>query len=163
MSSLTVTSTPAPSRAAIDRALVALFTATLFLSAALLFGVQPMFTKMVLPRLGSSPSVWSLAVVFFQTALLAGYLYAHLSTRYLRFSSAVLLHLLVLAIAFVALPIGVAKGFARPPTEGESIWLIGLLAASVGLPFFAVAGNAPLLQAWFARSGHPNSQSPYFL
>src|SRR5271170_6462053 len=144
-------------------AVMIVFTAALFLSAALLFGIQPMFAKMVLPRLGGSASVWSVAMVFFQTMLLAGYLYAHLLTRYLGFGLAVAVHLCVNAIAFLALPIVVAKGFGRPPADGEATWLISLFASSVGLPFFAVAGNGPLLQAWFVRSGHRDAQNPYFL
>ena len=163
MTALGLASSGASEKIVAGRTQVAVFTATLFLSAALLFGIQPMFTKMVLPRLGGSPSVWSVAMVFFQTALLAGYLYAHLSTRYLRFGWAVSVHLCLLATAFVSLPIGVAGGFGRPPEDGQATWLIGLLAMSVGLPFFALAGNAPLLQAWFVRSGHPNAENPYFL
>src|SRR5271154_723337 len=119
-----------------QKVVVAVYVAALGLSAALLFGVQPMFAKMVLPRLGGSASVWSVAMVFFQTMLLAGYLYAHLLTRYLGFRWAVAIHLIVLTITFVALPIGVAQGFARPPANGEAFWLIGLFAASVGAPFF---------------------------
>ena len=163
MTALGLASSGASQKIVAGRTQVAVFTATLSLSAALLFGIQPMFTKMVLPRLGGSPSVWSVAMVFFQTALLAGYLYAHLSTRYLRFGWAVSVHLCLLAAAFVSLPIGVAVGFGRPPEDGQATWLIGLLAMSVGLPFFALAGNAPLLQAWFVRSGHPNARNPYFL
>jgi hypothetical protein len=78
MTALGLASPSASQKIVAGRVQVAVFTATLFLSAALLFGIQPMFTKMVLPRLGGSPSVWSVAMVFFQTALLAGYLYAHL-------------------------------------------------------------------------------------
>src|SRR5262249_46715163 len=63
----------------------------------------------------------------------------------------------------VTLPLGIAAGWGRPPTTGQAFWLIGLLAASIGLPFFALAANAPLLQAWFARSEHPAAQDPYFL
>jgi hypothetical protein len=163
MTALGLASSNASQKIVAGRIQVAVFTAALFLSAALLFGIQPMFTKMVLPRLGGSPSVWSVAMVFFQTALLAGYLYAHLSTRYLRFGWAVSVHLCLLALAFVSLPISVAVSFGRPPEDGQAMWLIGLLAVSVGLPFFALAGNAPLLQAWFARSGHPNARNPYFL
>src|SRR3984957_19760018 len=153
----------APARIVPGNIVVAAYLAALGLSAALLFGIQPMFTKMVLPRLGGSPSVWSVAMVFFQTMLLAGYLYAHLSTRYLRFGWAVSIHLCLLAVAFVSLPISVAVSFGRPPDDGQATWLIGLLAVSVGLPFFALAGNAPLLQAWFVRSGHPSARNPYFL
>ena len=163
MTALGLSSPRASVKSVAGRIQVAVFTAALFLSAALLFGIQPMFTKMVMPRLGGSPSVWSVAMVFFQTALLAGYLYAHLSTRYLHFRWAVSVHLCLLATAFVSLPIGVAGGFGRPPESGQATWLIGLLAISVGLPFFALAGNAPLLQAWFVRSGHPNARNPYFL
>src|ERR1700735_1559455 len=124
---------PAIGRAAPGRhALLATFMAALLLSPALLLVVEPMFTKMVLPRLGGAASVWSVAMVFFQTALLAGYLYAHLSTRYLRFGWAVSVHLCLLAAAFVSLPIGVPVSFGRPPEDGQATWLIGLLAMSVG-------------------------------
>ena len=95
----------------------ALFAVTLFLSALLLFAVQPMFTKMVLPRLGGAPTVWSVAMVFFQAALLAGYAYAHLLIRYLPLGLARLLHLGVLAAAALTLPIGIAHGFGAPPTQ----------------------------------------------
>jgi hypothetical protein len=145
------------------RVVILVFVAAIFLSACLLFSVQPMFAKMVLPRLGGAASVWSIAMVFFQAMLLAGYLYAHLLTRYVPFRLAFAIHLCVLAVAFLAMPIAIAQGFGRPPASGEATWLIGLFAASVGLPFFAVAGNGPLLQAWFARTGHPDAQNPYFL
>src|SRR5215468_821363 len=86
----------------------ALFATTLFLSALLLFLVQPMFTKMVLPRLGGAPTVWSVAMVFFQAALLAGYAYAHLVIRWLPLARGALVHLGVLAAAALTLPIGIA-------------------------------------------------------
>src|SRR4051812_7136149 len=89
----------------------ALFGATLFVSALLLFAVQPMFTKMVLPMLGGAPSVWSVAMVFFQAALLIGYAYAHLLARTLTIRQSALLHLGVLAAAALMLPIGIARGF----------------------------------------------------
>jgi hypothetical protein len=140
-----------------------IFVAALFLSAFLLFGVQPMFTKMVLPVLGGTPAVWSVAMVFFQALLLAGYLYAHLLTRWLDIRLAGIVHLALMASAFAVLPIALAAGWGKPPASGEAFWLLGVFAVSVGLPFFAIAGNAPLLQAWFARSGHPQARSPYFL
>ncbi len=140
-----------------------LYTLTLFLSAFLLFAVQPMFTKMVLPLLGGSAAVWNTAVVFFQGTLLCGYFYAHLSTRLLGLRRQTILHGVVLLVSFVALPIGVASGWT-PPGEGLQIpWLIGLLAASIGLPFFAVSATAPLLQKWFAHTDHPAAADPYFL
>src|SRR5947207_9392172 len=141
----------------------ALFAATLFASAALLFAVQPMFTKMVLPRLGGAPSVWSVAMVFFQAALLAGYAYAHLLTRYAPGRASVVIHVAVMLVACLALPLHIATGWGRPPEIGEAFWLLGLFAVSIGLPFFALAANSPLLQAWFARTDHPAAKDPYFL
>ena len=139
------------------------FAVTLFLSALLLFWVQPMFTKMVLPMLGGVPAVWNTAMLFFQTALLAGYAYAHLSSRFLGLRWQVILHLGLLALAATALPIAVAPGWT-PPTEGMPVgWLIGLFAVSVGLPFFVVSATAPLLQRWFSHSGHETADDPYYL
>ena len=105
MTLLTIRRTQAPPRVPFQHVILAAYVATLGLSAALVFGVQPMFAKMVLPRLGGSASVWSVALVFFQTMLLAGYLYAHLLTRYLSFRWSVAVHFSVLAIAFFALPL----------------------------------------------------------
>lgn len=144
-------------------AVLATFTATLFLSALLLFSVQPMFAKMVLPKLGGSPSVWAVSTCFFQAVLLAGYCYAHLLNRFVEPRLAPMLHLAVLAIAYLALPIGLPASATEPPTDGAYLWLIGVLGAGVGLPFFAVSANAPLLQAWFSRTGNPHAHDPYFL
>ena len=94
--------------------LLATFTAAIFVSAALLFMVQPMFTKMVLPRLGGAPSVWSVAIVFFQAALLAGYAYAHLLTRYAPGRASVVIHVVVTIGAVFALPLSIAAGWAPP-------------------------------------------------
>jgi hypothetical protein len=140
-----------------------LYGATLFLSALLLFAVQPMFTKMVLPRLGGAPTVWSVAMVFFQAALLGGYAYAHLVVRRLPPWLGALVHLGVLAAAAATLPIAIAQGFGAPPTTGIAPWLIALFAASIGLPFVALAASAPLLQGWFAASGHAQARNPYVL
>jgi spermidine synthase len=152
--------TPAPR---VLRVAPAFYGATLFLSAFLLFAVQPMFTKMVLPRLGGAPTVWSVAMVFFQAALLCGYGYAHLLVRRLRFAVGALVHLGLLAAAAAALPIALAEGFGIPPVDGIAPWLIALFAASIGLPFVALAASAPLLQGWFAASGHPQAHNPYVL
>jgi hypothetical protein len=143
--------------------LLATFTAAITLSAALVFMVQPMFAKMVLPRFGGAPSVWSVAIVFFQTALLAGYAYAHWLTRYAGGRASVVIHLAVTIAAAFALPLSIAAGWDRPPAAAQAFWLIGLFAASIGLPFFALAANSPLLQAWFARTDHPAAKDPYFL
>ena len=144
-------------------AVLAIFTATLFLSALLLFSVQPMFAKMVLPQLGGSPSVWAVSTCFFQAVLLLGYCYAHVLNRFVAPHIAPLVHLAVLAIAYLAMPIGLPTGASEPPADGAYLWLIGILAAGVGLPFFAVSANAPLLQAWFSRTGNAHANDPYFL
>jgi hypothetical protein len=150
-------------RGASQRALLPAFAGTLFVSAVLLFSVQPMFTKMVLPLLGGSPSVWSVAMVFFQATLLAGYAYAHGLSRWLDPARALIAHLALMALALATLPLAIATGFGRPPADFTALWLVGLFAASIGVPFFAVAANAPILQAWFAKTGHVQSGDPYFL
>src|SRR5215813_10000773 len=143
--------------------LLPVLTGAIFLSAALLFAVQPMFTKMVLPRLGGAPQVWSVAMVFFQAALLAGYGYAHALTRFVPGRRSLFIQLGVMVAACFFLPLSIASGWGRPPAVGEAFWLLGLFAVSIGLPFFALAANSPLLQAWFARSDHPAAKDPYFL
>ena len=133
-----------------------LYAVTMFLSAFLLFAVQPMFTRMVLPLLGGAPAVWNTAVVFFQATLLGGYLYAHLSARFLGLRRQTAVHAVVLLLAFAALPVTVAEVWL-PPAEAQQIpWLLALLTVSVGLPFFAVSATAPLLQRWFAQTDHPS-------
>jgi hypothetical protein len=156
-------SAPTPSATTARLLLLATFVAAIILSASLLFMVQPMFTKLVLPRFGGAPSVWSVAIVFFQTALLAGYAYAHWLTRYAPGRLSVAAHLTVMIAAVFALPLSIAAGWDRPPESGQALWLIGLFTASIGLPFFALAANSPLLQAWFARTDHPAARDPYFL
>src|SRR5215203_594422 len=138
----TVSDDQATAAAASQRGLLLpVLTAAIFLSAALLFAVQPMFTKMVLPRLGGAPGVWSVAMVFFQAALLAGYCYAHLLTRYAPGRRSVMIHLGLMAIACFWLPLSIATSWGRPPVEGEALWLLGLFAVSIGLPFFSLAAN----------------------
>src|SRR5882757_6006048 len=132
--------------AILDRWALAVFAATLFLSALLLFMVQPMFTKMVLPLLGGSPAVWSVAMVFFQAALLGGYLYAHLLAKLLPPSRAALVHLIVLIGAAAALPITVSDRIGSPPSSGIEAWTLTLFVLSIGLPFIALSASAPLLQ-----------------
>ena len=100
-----------------------LYGVTLFVSALLLFAVQPMFTKMVLPRLGGSPSVWSVAMVAFQAFLFVGYVYAHLIARLLTPGRAAVLHLAFLALVAFTLPLGIAPGFSVPPNDGVMPWL----------------------------------------
>jgi hypothetical protein len=146
-----------------NRLILAVYTAAIFTSALLLFSVQPLFTKMVLPRLGGSPAVWSVAMVFFQSLLLGGYAYAHYLMQVRNRMIPVAVHLVLLVVALLTLPLSIANGWGEPPTSGYAFWLLGLFAVSIGLPFFALAANNPLLQAWFVRTGHPNGPDPYFL
>src|SRR5262249_53160718 len=144
------------------------FALTLFVSAALLFLVQPMVAKMVLPTLGGTPAVWNTCMVFFQATLLAGYAYAHATTAWLGVRRQALLHLALLLcpLALCPLPVpplGLAAGW-EPPADGNPVfWLLGLLLVSVGLPFFVLATSGPLLQKWFAGTGHPGAADPYYL
>jgi hypothetical protein len=155
---------PAADREAVSvRFAPTLYALTLFGSALLLFSIQPMFAKMVLPKLGGAPAVWSVAMVFFQTVLLAGYAYAHLLERLLPPHRAALFHLLLIGATATTLPIAIASGWGTPPSEGIAFWLFGLFAVSIGLPFFTLSASAPLLQSWFAASGHPQAGNPYVL
>src|SRR5262245_54486112 len=118
-------------------ALVLAFAATLFMSALLLFSVQPMFAKLILPKFGGAPSVWAVAMCFFQAVLLAGYFYAFALNRWLADRQALMLHLVLMALACLVLPFGVPPAFAAPPAGEAYLWLVKLLAVGIGLPFFA--------------------------
>lgn len=143
--------------------LVVVFTLAIFLNAALLFAVQPMFTKMVLPLLGGSPAVWNTCLLFFQTALLGGYLYAHLTSRWLNPRRQALLHVGLMAVALLVLPIGVPEGWTPPTSTMPIPWLLSLLAVALGLPFVLLSAGAPMLQRWFASTNHRSATNPYFL
>jgi hypothetical protein len=144
-------------------ATLAWFAGTMLLGAFLVFSIQPLFARMALPLLGGAPAVWNTAMVFFQSALLAGYAYAHCLSRCLGPRGQVAGHLSLLAIASLGLPVVIGDGW-EPPAGAMSIpWLIALMAWTVGPPFLAVAATAPLIQRWFADSGHPAAGDPYFL
>src|SRR5260370_32539125 len=106
-------------RATADRLVPYFYAATLFASALLLVSIQPMFAKMVLPKLGGAPAVWSVAMVFFQTVLLAGYCYAHVLERLLAPHRAALFHLLLIGATATTLPIAIAAGWGAPPSEAD--------------------------------------------
>ncbi len=135
----------------------------MLISALLLFFVQPMFTKMVLPLLGGSSGVWNTAMVFFQTVLLGGYLYAHLLTKFFKFRTQIIIHGLVLLVSIVFLPIAVPQAWAQPAAGTPVFWLIGLFTVVLGMPFFALSANAPLMQKWFSYTSHEKAHDPYFL
>jgi hypothetical protein len=140
-----------------------LFAATLFLSAFLLFTVEPLAARVLLPTLGGAPMVWNTCVVLFQILLLAGYLYAHAATGTLSFSrhTAVYLALLTLPLAVLPFPTSVPGG--PSPGDNPVLWLLLVLGALIGLPFFILSTSAAVLQTWFARADHHRARDPYFL
>ena len=142
---------------------LAAFAATMFLSAALLFLVEPMFAKMILPLLGGTAAVWNTCLVFFQTVLLAGYAYAHASVRLLSRRGQTGVHLAVLLAAVLTLPLRVPDGWLPPAKHNPVGWLLLLLTIAVGAPFFALSATTPILQKWFSLSGHRLAADPYFL
>ena len=140
-----------------------IYGVTIFMSALLLFVVQPMFARLALPLLGGTPAVWNTALVFYQAALLAGYAYAHFTTKWLGARRQAVLHVLVLLLPLLVLPIALPLGWTPPAAQSPVLWLLGLLSVAVGLPFFVVSATSPLLQKWFAGTGHRASADPYFL
>jgi hypothetical protein len=165
-----------------------LFAVALFVSAMLLFAVQPMIAKMILPLLGGTPAVWNTCLVFFQATLLLGYLYAHGLVKWMRPRGQAVAHLLMLAVPFLVLssmtlPLRLGADseirdaatyvqWADETTENQGIEfgvlhfesrLLLLLIFSAGIPFFVVSATAPLLQSWFVYTGEPTAKDPYFL
>ena len=144
--------------------LVSVFAVAIFLNAALLFSVQPLFTKMVLPLLGGSPAVWNTCLLFFQAMLLGGYLYAHVTSRWLSARTQAIVHVALLVMAVFLLPIHIPASWSHPPGTALPIgWLLGLLTVSLGLPFFLLSAGAPMMQRWFAGTRHSLAHNPYFL
>jgi len=142
----------------------ALFPLTVFASAALVFLVEPMVAKLVLPQLGGSSSVWNTSLAFFQAALLAGYAYAHGLQRVRSVRAQALIHGAALLIAALALPLRVNELFGPPSSTHPNVWLLGVLAVSIGAPFAVLSATAPLVQAWHARTvGAEDGKEPYVL
>ncbi len=153
----------APARLAPPAVALPVFATTLFLSAGLMFLVEPMIAKMVLPRLGGSPAVWSTCLVFFQAMLLLGYAYAHALTRLVPRPAQIGVHIAVLLpLAALALPLDLGAG-APAPGASPALWLLVRLTCMAGLPMFAISATAPLLQRWFADLDHEAAGDPYFL
>ena len=143
---------------------VAFFAGALFTSACLLFWVQPLIAKMLLPVLGGAPSVWNACMVFFQALLLAGYAYVLVLNRF-RLKTQILFHLALLIFAGTVLPFGVSDSLISqlPNESNPTLWLLKVLLITVGFPFFVLSATAPLLQRWFSHSDHSSSNDPYFL
>jgi SAM-dependent methyltransferase len=138
-----------------------LYAATIFVSAFLLFLLQPITAKQILPWFGGSAAVWTTCLVFFQTTLLLGYAYADAVCRRLSPKAQASLHVALLALSCVLLPIVPGPQWKPVGGENPALLILGLLAVTVGLPYFLLATTSPLVQAWFARS-HPG-RSPYRL
>lgn len=146
-----------------SRTLVAVYAFTLLTSAALLFSVQPMFSKMILPLLGGTPQVWNTAMMFFQLCLLAGYAYAHFSSRYLKPSIQALIQVGLLIVFGLALPFSIPEQWYPSENINPALWQLGVMTATIGGPFFILASAAPMLQRWYANTNAKDSDNPYFL
>jgi spermidine synthase len=140
-----------------------IYALAIFVSATLLFTVQPMVGRMMLPVLGGSPAIWNTCLVFFQASLLAGYAYAHVLTKLPRREWQVGVHVAMLIGAALTLPIDLPAQVV-PPADGSPVWfLLETLALTCGVPFTVMSATAPLLQRWFAMTDHPSAADPYFL
>ena len=149
-----------------------LYAATLFVGATLLFVVEPLVGRLLTPIVGGTPGVWNTCMVFFQGVLLAGYLYAHRSTTQLGVRRQVLLHLGLLILVLVSFKLALATHGSPVPVDGNlvsvdqdypALGVFGLLGVAIGVPFFVLSTTSPLLQRWFAATGHPAAHDPYFL
>jgi hypothetical protein len=150
-----------PSTAHVRSATLVLFATTIFAGASLVFLIQPMLAKMVLPLFGGTPAVWAVSLVFFQAVLLGGYAFAHVSSRLsVRRQALVQLALLATPIAF--LPIAVPDESAAAG-EFPALRLLAILAVAAGVPFFVGTTASPVLQRWFSAAGDRASADPYFL
>ena len=143
--------------------LILLFSGTLFISATLMFVLQPMFGKTLLPMLGGSPAVWNTCMVFYQTILFLGYLYAHFLSSKFSTLRQVQIHIVLIAISLIALPIALPENTLPPSDSDPTFWIMWTLLLAIGLPFFVVSTTSPLLQKWFSGIGHHTSEDPYYL
>jgi spermidine synthase len=143
--------------------MVPVYTLTSVLSAFLVFLIQPVAAKLALPTLGGTPVVWNGCMLFFQTMLLLGYLYAHGLSRWVQPRQQPVAHLLLLFVTVSLLPIQFHFANGADPVHEPISWLLTLLFYSLALPFFTISATSPLLQRWFAYSDHPNAHNPYFL
>lgn len=140
-----------------------LYTLTIFLSSALLFLVQPMVARIILPAYGGTAAVWTSSELFFQATLLLGYGYAHFSARRLGSRKQPLLHLPLMAAGLLTLPFATRVAVGAEGEQMPVLRLLGQLALMVGLTFFVVSAGAPLIQRWFADTGDKHAHDPYFL
>lgn len=140
------------------------YIAAVFLSAALIFLVQPMFAKMATPLLGGAPNVWNVSLVCFQAALLLGYTYAHLLNHLVKsLRRQIATHAVLLLGAALVLPFQLSGALGDPNPAQPTTWLIGVFALSIAPPFAVIAATAPLVQSWYSRSGRDDAHDPYHL
>jgi uncharacterized MAPEG superfamily protein len=143
--------------------MTAVFSIAILSSAFLLFLIEPLVAKMLLPYYGGAPAVWNTCMIFFQAMLLLGYCYSHLLSKKIGLRAQVIVHLVISILPLVFLPIGFDES-AAPPSDAEpAYWLLWVLTLNVGLPFFALASVSPILQKWFSGLNHRLSDDPYFL
>src|SRR6201988_3672159 len=140
------------------------FAATIFLSALLLFWVQLIIAKLLLPRLGGTPAAWTTCMLFFQVLLLAGYSYVLFTTAWIGPRKQAVLHVVLLLLSALYLPLTLVGGSGSVSEQKyPALWLFAYLLTAIGLPIFLISTTSPLLQKWFTRSGHVSANDPYFL
>ncbi|MDH3425851.1 MAG: spermidine synthase, partial [Acidimicrobiia bacterium] len=144
------------------RSVTVLFAVTIFLGSALLFLVEPMVAKMLLPLLGGVPAVWNTTLVFFQLVLVAGYGWAHLWSSRLRLRTMVVAQLALFVVAGLTLPVALPAAWT-PDNSAPILWVLSALVLAVGLPFFALSTASPVLQRWYSHTTQPKAGDPYFL
>ena len=151
-------------RLSYSRLVLLLFATTIFLSALLLFWVQLVMAKMLLPRLGGTPAVWNTCMLFFQVALLAGYSWVLITTRWMGVRKQTLLHGVLILLSILYLPLTLVGNVVSVSEQNNpAVWLFGYLLSAIGLPIFLISTTSPLLQKWFTRTGHASANDPYFL
>ena len=139
-----------------------LSTFAVFSASFLLFLIQPMVGKLILPILGGTPMVWNTAMLFFQILLLFGYLYAFLITKLNNIKIQSLIHISIMLLACLSLPLALSD-LARDSAHSPLLWQIFIMALMVGVPFFILSSSAPLIQKWLSQTNHKNASNPYFL
>lgn len=143
--------------------LLGVFCLAIFSSSLLLFLIEPLVGKVFLPKLGGTPQVWNTCMVFFQTIVFAGYLYAHFISSAFRARTQVFIHLVLVGLALLTVPVSVTN-LTKPPDDlGPISWLLGSLMVTVAAPVFVISCTAPLLQKWFSYTRSPYANDPYFL
>jgi hypothetical protein len=142
---------------------LATYGLAIFTGSFLLFLIQPMVGKILLPVLGGAPAVWTTCMLFFQAALLAGYLYADKAIKKLGCEKQSVIHLMLMVLGFITLPLDIEFVNLNQASQQPVSWLFARLTLSIGFLFFLIAANAPMLQRWYSQTGQKDSDDPYFL